>query len=63
MAAYLAPDPDTGDLLVECALCDYSQAFTPDRPGDYTAVRPQAAAAAAAHTRTHAAQNTDPAPQ
>lgn len=27
MAAYLAPDSATGDLLVECVLCDPIQAF------------------------------------
>lgn len=53
MAAYLAPDPATGDLLVECALCDHTQAFRPARPGDYTDIRAAASAAAAAHTATH----------
>ncbi len=53
MSAYLAPDPGTGDLLVECVLCDHLEAFTPTRPGDWTSVRPAAAAAAATHTATH----------
>lgn len=53
MSAYLAPDPATGDLLVECVLCDHLEAFTPTRLGDWTSVRSAAAAAAAAHTATH----------
>lgn len=54
MSAYLAPDAATGDLLVECVLCDHVETFTPTRPGDYTDIRPTASAAAAAHTATHA---------
>lgn len=56
MSAYLAPDPGTGDLLLECVLCDHTETFTPARPGDWADVRPAASAAAAAHTATHAAQ-------
>lgn len=53
MSAYLAPDPATGDLLVECVLCDHVEVFRPARPGDWTSIRPAASAAAAAHTATH----------
>lgn len=57
MSAYLAPDPGTGDLLVECALCDHVETFRPARAGDYASVRHAAAAAAAAHTATHRGNN------